>query len=234
MLRFALGAAGRAGLGSERWLLGAGGAACFRAAAESASSGEGGAGGGVTATAARVSAGGGCSAALGRPSLTATDTKPSKSPAAAAATIVQREPIGRAARGAVDGSSELVTNGASLSGARLEGAMLGGGSDSSAGGAKVGGSGGSAVTAGAGGVGVGIARNVIFSLADGTGSLTGGGGGKLERRSGMCSDSGASPPRTTTAWRGGDFKPGRAMNPPRGVMASADTGADSKESSSGG
>ena len=47
-----------------------------------------------------------------------------------------------------------------------------------------------------GGVGVGIARKVIFSLADGTGSLTGGGGGKLERRTGMCSDSGASPPRT--------------------------------------
>jgi len=231
MLRFALGAGGRAGLGSERWLLGADGAAPPRAALESARMGEACAGGGATATAARVSAGGGCSAALGRPSFTATDTKPSKSPAAAAATIVQREPIGRAARGAVDGSSELVTNGASLSGARLDGAMLDGGSDSRAGGANVG---GSAVTAGAGGVGVGIARKVIFSLADGTGSLTGGGGGKLERRTGMCSDSGASPPRTTTAWRGGGFKPGRAMNPPRGVMASADTGADSNESSSSG
>ena len=35
--------------------------------------------------------------------------------------------------------------------------------------------------------GVGIARNVIFSLALG-GSGSGGGGGMLERKSGMCSD----------------------------------------------
>ena len=37
--------------------------------------------------------------------------------------------------------------------------------------------------------GVGIARNVIFSLAlGGSGSGSGGGGGMLERKSGMCSD----------------------------------------------
>lgn len=86
--------------------------------------------------------------------------------------------------------------------------------------------------------GVGIARNVIFSLTLGgpgscLGSDAGGGGGMLERKSGMCSDWGASPPRTTTACRGGDFKPGRAMKPPRGVMASPESG-ESIESSSGG
>jgi hypothetical protein len=52
--------------------------------------------------------------------------------------------------------------------------------------------------------GVGIARSVIFSLAlgssgSGSGSGSGGGGGMLERKRGMCSDCGASPPRTTTA-----------------------------------
>lgn len=143
-----------------------------------------------------VSAAGGGTLAVGALSFTATDTRPSNNPAAAAATIVQREPIGRRERGPADDSSVLVTNGASLNGARLEGALLGGGSDSTFGAGAV----GSADTFGAGGVGVGIARNVIFSLAgNGAGSLTGGGGGKLERRTGMCSDSGASPPRTTTA-----------------------------------
>jgi len=86
--------------------------------------------------------------------------------------------------------------------------------------------------------GVGIARKVAFSLTlgdagVGAGSDTGGGGGALERKRGMCSVWGASPPRTTTAWRGGDFKPGRAMKPPRGVMASPESG-ESMEASSGG
>jgi hypothetical protein len=55
----------------------------------------------------------------------------------------------------------------------------------------------------------------------------------LGRATGICSDSGASPPRTTTACRGGGFNPGRAMKPPRGVRVSLDhTGPESCELSS--
>ena len=159
--------------------------------------------------------------------LAATEAKPRMSPAAAAATIVQRD---REGRGGSAASSGLVTNGASLRGARLEGAWLGGGSESLTTGTELA---SATSTWGAGGVGVGMARKVIFSFALGTaGSLAGGGGGTLERSTGMCSDTGASPPRTTTACRGGDFSPGRAMKPPRGVSASADTGADSSRFSS--
>lgn len=196
-MRLALGAAGRPEVCGARWLLGAGADAPLRATAESTSAGDGDAGLGAAATGASVSPGEACAPALGAPSFTATDTRPSNNPAAAAATIVQRDPIGRRERGPADDSSVLVTKGASLSGARLEGTLLGGGRESTFGAGTLG---SSAATFGAGGVGVGIARNVIFSLAgSGAGSLTGGGGGKLERRSGMCSDSGASPPRTTTA-----------------------------------
>jgi hypothetical protein len=107
------------------------------------------------------------------------------------------------------------------------GASLGGGSDSST-------RDNGMPAAAAGGLdGVGIARKVIFSLAStGAGSF-GGGGGTLERASGISSWTGASPPRTTTAWRGGVFKPGRAMKPPRGVAASPENaGAESNGSSS--
>lgn len=197
MVRFALGAGGRAGFCSTRWLLGVGAAARLRVTAESTSNGDGWAGPGVAAAAVDVSTGDGWTLAVGALSFSATDTRPSNNPAAAAATIVQREPIGRRERGPADDSSVLVTNGASLSGARLEGALLGGGCDSTFGAGALD---SSAATFGAGGVGVGMARKVIFSLAgNGAGSLTGGGGGTLERMSGMCSDSGASPPRTTTA-----------------------------------
>lgn len=73
--------------------------------------------------------------------------------------------------------------------------------------------------------GLGIARCVIFSLALIGALSTGGGGGKLERATGMSFEIGASPPRTTTAWRGGGLSPGRAMKPPRGVIASLEMAA---------
>lgn len=75
------------------------------------------------------------------------------------------------------------------------------------------------------GGGVGIARCVTFSLALIGALSTGAGGGKLERATGMSLEIGASPPRTTTAWRGGGLSPGRAMNPPRGVIASLEIAA---------
>ena len=112
-------------------------------------------------------------------------------PAAAAATIVQRELLGRGGAG----GGRLATSGASLSGP-----WLGGGSDSvaaSAPGANDSDAGETAEMRGGGGVG--MARSVTFSaLLGATGSL-GGGGGKLERRRGMSSESGASPARTTVA-----------------------------------
>lgn len=118
------------------------------------------------------------------------------------------------------------------------GASLGGGADSSTGGnmvveadAALTGTSSNTMDAmrgvmgtATGGVGVGMARSVIFSLKlTGGSSLAGGGGGKLERATGMCSDNGASPPRTTTAWRGGGLSPGLAMKPPRGVIASRES-----------
>ena len=90
------------------------------------------------------------------------------------------------------------------------GASLGGGTDSiraGIGGAATAGGGGNisgaSSTVGSsrsmlGGLGIGMARSVTFSLKlIGTGSL--GGGGKLERAMGISLESGASPPRTTTA-----------------------------------
>jgi hypothetical protein len=83
-------------------------------------------------------------------------------------------------------------------GASLRGALLGGGNDSTLGIDRSGGANALLLT------GVGIARKVTFSLAvsgtaSGWTSASGGGGGMLERKRGMCSDCGASPPRTTTA-----------------------------------
>src|SRR4051812_27759522 len=124
----------------------------------------------------------------------ATEAKPSNKPAAAATTIAQREPRPfRSPRPLGTDNSTLATTAASL----------GGGNDSVTFGKD------EASGAVGAGLGVGIARSVIFSLAlGGGGTLGGGGGGKLERASGISSDCGASPPRTTTAWRGGVFNPG--------------------------
>ena len=183
----------------------------------------------------------GSAALCGARTFIATDAKPKINPAAAAATIVQREPV-RRDRGAADsGPFVCATNGASL----------GGGDDS--------------ITAtpmlesvrmfalvfalvpactlvrlvpaprASRVPGRAIVRSVICSLAlSGAGStLAGGGGGTLERASGMCSDSGTSPTRTTTACRGGAFNPGRAMKPPRGVWASRENaGSESGDFSS--
>jgi hypothetical protein len=177
--------------------------------------------------------------------VVATEITPRHSPAAAAATIVQRERERR---------RERVELSCSSSGSRLAttGASLGGGSDSTTGASDsadgagatdhalcaTGGreAGGSATNGGGGELRVGMARRVTFSLKlIGAGSLGGGGGKKLERATGMSLDSGLSPPRTTTACRGGGFKPGRAMKPPRGVIHSRDgTGPEGAGLSSSG
>ena len=113
------------------------------------------------------------------------------SPAAAAATIVQRELLGRCGAG----GGKLATSGASLSGPWL------GGGDGSVADSAAGASDSEACTTDEmrGGVGVGMARSVTFSALLGTTGSLGGGGGRLERRRGMSSDSGASPPRPTVA-----------------------------------
>jgi hypothetical protein len=198
MLRFALGAGGRASLRSPD------GGSPSRvtedgvrgAAAELADSGAVGSGiaGATGLGVLSVVAGDGCSAAPGAYTRAATEAKPNTSPAAAAATIVQRERTGRCDSGSFAVSDTLDTYGASLSGA-----LLGGGNDSSTRGTDLAGGAHALLL-----TGVGIARNVIFSFAVGTadwgcGSSSGGGGGMLERKRGICSDCGASPPRTTTA-----------------------------------
>jgi hypothetical protein len=177
MVRFALGGAGRVG---------------FRSSDESSASGitEGGVGGAaieltdlgaaadVTAGATTpgvlsVVAGDGCCAAPGTYTRAATEAKPNTSPAAAAATIVQRERGGHCDAGPLADSETLDTYGASL-----RGALLGGGDDSTFGIDRSGDANAWLLT------GVGIARNVTFSLAaSGTGSASasGGGGGMLER-----------------------------------------------------
>lgn len=187
MLRFALGTASRkaresAGARSR--------GSCNAGAAEALGRGEALAtvGTDVLARLASSSTGAGCgctsAAGAGWRTRAATDTKPRLSPAAAAATIVQRDPAPRRETGAPDDSRELATNGASL----------GGGTDSITRGSAS--TGASAFGVG----GVGIARSVVFSLTrKDAGSLGGGGGGKLERAIGIASESGASPPRTTTA-----------------------------------
>lgn len=125
----------------------------------------------------------GCAATLVARMRAATVTNPNSKPATAAATIIQREPRPRRGVRVLDPRA-LATTAPSL----------GGGSESTTAG-RVGASG-----AAGGGLGVGIARSVIFSLAlGGGGTLGGDGGGKLERARGMSSDSGALPPRTTTA-----------------------------------
>ena len=228
MLRFALGVAGRVGFRSldDSSLSGVAEGGGRGAAVELAGAGLATAGSGAAGRALSVGARAGCAAAPGAYTRAATEANPNRSPAAAAATIVQRERRGRSDSGALDVSETLDTNGASLSGA-----LLGGGNESMTGRTKLTDDAAALLL-----TGVGLARSVTFSLAlGGAGSLSGagGGGGMLERKSGMCSDWGASPPRTTTAWRGGDFRPGRAMKPPRGVMASPESG-ESNWSSSGG
>jgi hypothetical protein len=197
MVRFALGA-GRAGLRSpdDSSVSGVTEDGVRGAAAEGADSG---AAGDVVAGAKgrgvlSVVAGDGCSAAPGVNTRVATEAKPSTSPAAAAATIVQRDRRGRSDSALLAVSETLDTYGASLSGA-----LLGGGNDSTTRGTDFGGAQAALLL-----TGVGIARSVIFSLAVGgsgsrSGSGSSGGGGMLERKRGMCSDCGASPPRTTTA-----------------------------------
>lgn len=155
---------------------------------------------------ARVSsAGAGAAAATGDSAATlpwrvlaATETKPKIKPAAPAAKIVQREPPRRDTGASLDEGAMLETVGASL----------GGGADSNTGrggtktprSASLGGGSSNTTDEMRGSLGVGMARSVIFSLMlIGAGSLGGGGGGKLERATGISPESGASPPRTTTA-----------------------------------
>jgi hypothetical protein len=198
MLRFALGCARRAGVDLRSLGADASSALVAGADAEGATAGASLVAGGVTkggaAGALSGAAGAGCAAGPKACRRAATEARPNSRPAAAAATIVQRErPITRCDSGPLGASDTLDTNGASLSGA-----WLGGGNDSNADGSTAGGT--LATTAARLLTGVGIARNVIFSLAlGGSGSGAGGGGGMLERNSGMCSDCGASPTRTTTA-----------------------------------
>jgi hypothetical protein len=198
MLRFALGAGARVGLRSpdESSFSGVAEAFVRNVAFDLAGLGATGgvAPGDAGAGALSVTAGDGCAAAPGAYTRAATDAKPSTRPAAAAATIVQRERPGRCDPGLLDVSDTrdtLDTYGASLSGA-----WLGGGTDSMTAGTDLRGCCAHALLL----TGVGMARNVTFSLAlSGVGSDGGGGGGMLERNRGMCSDWGASPPRTTTA-----------------------------------
>ena len=143
-----------------------------------------------------------------------TEPRPSSSPAAAAAAMVQRERPARCDAGPRDARSrELATT----KGASLSGAWLDGGGDWFAAFAdspeSPSGAGGGFERRGiAGNVGCSLPCNAAGSLdpdsldADSldvasldAAWLVGGGGGQLERKSGMCSDSGASPPRTTTA-----------------------------------
>lgn len=168
----------------------------------------------------------------------ATVAKPSTKPAAAAAAIGHSEVRERRDEGG-SRSRALLTSGASLGGGRDSSACSRASSPGKAlamvifcsrsrraVSATCGAS--SATAGGAGVLGRGMARAVIFSLGlSGAGSL-GGGGGTLGRATGMSSLSGASPTRTTTACRGGVFKPGRAMKPPRGVTASLDGGGSVK------
>jgi hypothetical protein len=98
MVRFALGGAGRVGFRSsdESSLSGVTEGGVRGAAAELADLGSaGGAAGAATAGVLSVAAGDGCCAAPGVYTRAATEAKPSTSPAAAAATIVQRERPGR-------------------------------------------------------------------------------------------------------------------------------------------
>lgn len=156
----------------------------------------------------------GCAAGRGSRTLrirVATEASPSSSPAAAARKIAQRE---RTRPGANDaGARTLATTGISL----------GGGIEETRGGADW-------------TRGVGALRRDSGAACATTGgaSITGGGGGTLARATGMCSDSGASPIRTTTACCGGRLSPGRAIKPPRGVAASGDTTSSESRGSEGG
>lgn len=188
--------------------------------AGNASSAGGNGNSGTPLDAASGAAVGGCAAGVAGVAVcrarAAIDASPKSKPSAAAAAIVQLEPARRRRElGPLEcGGHTLAASGASLSGARLTGASLDAASWRTVGGAAL---------------GVGMARSVIFSLAlTGPASLSavsfGAAGATLERASGISSDSGASPSRTTTACRGAAFKPGRAINPPRGVTASRDSG----------
>ena len=113
MLRFALGVAGRVslrspGTGSSSGVAedGARGAVAERADAGAA---DGALTGAMAPVALSVVAGDGCSAAPGVYTRAATEAKPNTSPAAAAATIVQRERPGRCDVGPLAVSETLET-----------------------------------------------------------------------------------------------------------------------------
>lgn len=106
MLRFALGGGERGGFRSPDEKSGVADGGVRGAASELAGLGET---GGVAAGALRVVAGVGCPAALGAYTRAATEAKPSTSPAAAAAKIVQRERPGRCDCGPLAGSEKLDT-----------------------------------------------------------------------------------------------------------------------------
>lgn len=196
MLRFALGVAARVGLRSpdDSSFSGVAEAGVRSVAFDLAGLGATGgvAPGDAGAGALSVAAGDGCAAAPGAYTRAATEAKPSTRPAAAAATIVQRERPGRCDPGPLDVSDARET--LDTYGASLSGAWLGGGADSMTGGTDLRGCALALLL-----TGVGMARNVTFSLALSGAGSDGGGGGMLERNRGMCSDWGASPPRTTTA-----------------------------------
>lgn len=183
MLRFAPGLAARGALGSGETRSSAAAredaAGAFDPAEALAETGAGVAGAPTDAGLDKSSPAWGCAATPAARIRPATEAKPSSKPAVAAATIIQREPRPRR-----DVEARVLATTA---------ASLGGGSESTTAGRE-----GASSPAG-GGLGVGIARSVIFSLAlTGAGTLAGG-GGQLERARGMSSDSGALPPRTTTA-----------------------------------
>jgi hypothetical protein len=177
-----------------------------------------------------------CAAPLSK--VVATDATPSNKPIAAAATTAQ--PDRRLNPGVLGVAPRtLVATGESLGGgtepmlrgAHAAGAESGGGGSVSSRGVT--GSGRSNVGS------FGIAGIVTLSQAArgagslGRGSATGAGGGQLERATGISPVGSALPPRTTTACRGGFFKPGRAMKPPRGVSTAREaTGSKSDELSS--
>jgi hypothetical protein len=108
MLRFALGGGERGGFRSpeDASMSGVAEGGVRGAVSELAGLGETGS---VAAGALRVAAGEGCPAAPGAYTRAATEAKPSTSPAAAAAKIVQRERAGRCESGRLAGCEKLDT-----------------------------------------------------------------------------------------------------------------------------
>ena len=130
----------------------------------------------------------------------ATEARPKNNPAAPAATMGRREARGLGRRWLLGGSLQLVTTGASLGGGTDSSTAGAGAGRTRRGGGNISGASSAAYDGDSilGSFGVGIARSVTLSLKlTGAGSL--GGGGRLERATGMSLETGASPPRTTTA-----------------------------------